>query len=75
MVRSVGDALVDALVGPGHVVMRLVVGQDGTQVCLAEDQHAVQELAAQGADEALADRVVPYRQLRLIRSIGTDVSG
>ena len=40
IVLSVGDALVDALVGPGHVVMRLVVGQDGTQVCLAENQHA-----------------------------------
>jgi hypothetical protein len=27
------------------------------QVCLAEDQDPVEELAAQGADEALADRV------------------
>jgi hypothetical protein len=26
-------------------------------VCLAEDQHPVEELAAQGADQALADRV------------------
>ena len=26
-------------------------------MCLTEDQHAIQELAAQGADEALADRV------------------
>ena len=29
--------------------MRLVFGQDGLQVLLAEDQDAVQELAAQGA--------------------------
>ena len=28
-------------------------------MCLAEDQHAVQHLAAQGADKALADRVHP----------------
>ena len=28
--------------------MRLVLGQDGAQVCLAEDQHMVQHLAAQG---------------------------
>ena len=33
---------------------RLVFGQDGAQVPLAEDQHAVEELSAQGADEALA---------------------
>jgi hypothetical protein len=31
------DVLGDALVWPGGVVVRLVVGQDGTQVCLAED--------------------------------------
>jgi len=38
-------------------VVHLVLGQDGAQMSLAEDQHAVEELAAQGADEALADRV------------------
>src|SRR6516162_2627503 len=52
-----GDALPDALVRPGSVVVRLVFGQDGVQVLLAEDQHAVQKLAAQGADQAFADRV------------------
>jgi hypothetical protein len=47
----------DALVRPGGVAVRLVSGQDGMQVVLlAEDQDAVQELAVQGADEALADR-------------------
>jgi hypothetical protein len=40
----VGDALGDALVRPGGVVVLLVVGQDGAQACLAEDQHPVQEL-------------------------------
>jgi NADPH:quinone reductase-like Zn-dependent oxidoreductase len=54
-----GDALGDALVWPGHVVVRLVVGQDGTQVCLAENQHAIQKFTAQGADQAFADRVHP----------------
>ena len=58
---AVGDALRDALVRPGSVVVRLVFGQDGVQVLLAEDQHAVQKLAAQGADQAFADRVRPRR--------------
>jgi len=34
-----------------------VVGQDGALVSLAVDQHAVQELAAQGAGEAFAGGV------------------
>ena len=37
----VGDALRDALVRPGGVVVRLVFGQDGVQVLLAGDQHTV----------------------------------
>ena len=56
---AVGDALGDALVRPGRVVVRLVLGQDGAQMPLAEDQHPVEEFSAQGADEALADRVHP----------------
>src|SRR5450755_1682683 len=47
----------DALVRPGHLVVGLVVGQDGAQMPLAEDQHADEEFAAQGAGEAFADRV------------------
>jgi hypothetical protein len=42
---------------------------------LAEDQHAVEKLAAQCADEAFASRVAPHRQLHPIRTIGTDGSG
>src|SRR6266704_2277521 len=57
----VGDALGDALVRPGRVVVHLVFGQDGPQMRLAEDKHAVEDLAAQGADEALAGRVHPRR--------------
>jgi hypothetical protein len=38
--------------------VRLVFGQDdGPQVSFAEDQHAIQELSAKGADQAFADRV------------------
>ena len=57
VVFAVGDALGNALVRPGHVVVRLVFRQDGAQVALADDQHAVEELSAQGADKALADRI------------------
>ena len=47
----VGDVLGDALVRPGCVVVRPVLGQDGEQMPFAEDQHAVEQLTAQGADE------------------------
>jgi hypothetical protein len=75
MARAVGDALADALVRPGGVVVLLVFGENGSQVRFAEDQAAVKEFAPQGADEALADRVGPRRQLRPIQMIGTGVSG
>jgi hypothetical protein len=54
---GVGDALGDALVRPGGVVVNLVLDQDRAQVRLAKDQHAVEEFTAQGSDEAFADRV------------------
>jgi len=53
----VGDVLSNALVRPGRIVVRLVLGQDGAQMPFAEDQHAVEQLPAQGADKPLADRV------------------
>jgi transposase len=59
VVVAVGDALTDALVRPGYVVVHLIFSQDCAQVCLAEDQHAIEEFPAQGADQALADRVHP----------------
>ena len=58
-VSGAGDALGDALVRAGRVVVRLVLGQDGAQVLFSEDQDSVQDLAAQGAGEALAGRVHP----------------
>jgi hypothetical protein len=75
IVFTVGDALGDALVRPGRVVVRLVLGQHGAQVRLPEDRHAVEELSAQSADEALADRVAPHRQLHPIRMTGTEGCG
>ena len=41
----VGNALGDAPVRPGGVVVRLVFGQNGAQMSFAEDQCAVQEFA------------------------------
>jgi hypothetical protein len=61
--------------GPGGVVVLLVFGQDGARVRLVQDQGPVRELTARGADEALAGRVAPHRQLHLIRVIGTGASG
>ena len=75
VVFTAGDALGDTLVRPSRVVVHLVFGQDGAQMALPEDQHAVQELPAQGADEALADRVGRRRRLHPIQMIGTGVSG
>ena len=51
---SLGDVLGNALVRPGHVVVRLILSQHGVQMSFAEDQHAVEELTARGADELLA---------------------
>ena len=55
----VRDALGDALVRPGCVVVHPVFSQDGAQMAFPRDQNAVQDLTAQGADEPLADRVHP----------------
>ena len=43
---AAGDTLGNALVRAGRVVVRLVFGQDGAQVLLADDQDAVQEFPA-----------------------------
>ena len=44
MAFTLGDTLGDALVRPSRVVVRLVPGQDGPQMRLTENQHAVEEL-------------------------------
>jgi len=41
----------------------------------AEDQHPVGELGPGGEHEPFGITVAPHRQLHLIRSIGTGVSG
>jgi hypothetical protein len=38
---TVRDALAEALMGPGGVVMLLVVGQDGAQMRLVQDEDPV----------------------------------
>jgi hypothetical protein len=53
---GVGDALDDALVRPGRVVVRLVSGQDCAQVRLAEDQYAVHKLAGDSAGSPASPR-------------------
>src|SRR5271170_921365 len=47
-------------------------GQHGAQMALPEDQYAVQELPAQGADEALANRVHPRSPDGGAQDSGTD---
>jgi hypothetical protein len=54
-----GNPLGDALMRPGRVVVGLVLDQDGAQMRLTEDQHAVEELAAQSTERAFACRVHP----------------
>jgi len=54
-----GNPLGDALMRPARVVVDLVLDQDGAQVHLTGDQYAVEELAAQGTEEAFAGRVHP----------------
>src|SRR5258708_24828569 len=75
VVFTVGYALGDALVWPGRVVMRLVFGQDGAQVALTEDQHAVEELSAQDTctvHSPVGFAVTPPRCIRRVRcSINT----
>jgi hypothetical protein len=67
--------LAEGTVRPGRVVVPQVLGQHPAQVVLVDDQQLVEKFPAQGADDPLADRVAPHRQLRLIRMIGTDASG
>ena len=54
---AAGDAVRDALVRSGRVVMHLVLGQHGPQMRFTENWHAVEDLSAQRTDKALADRV------------------
>jgi hypothetical protein len=71
--RAQWRGLLEGSVRPVSIVKILVLPQHHHQVPLIADQGPVQELAAKGADDPLADRVAPHRQLHLIRMIGTDV--
>jgi hypothetical protein len=51
--------------------MSYVLAEHHGQVAFTEDQGPVQQLSAESPDDALADGVVPHRQLRPIRMIGT----
>jgi len=44
-------------------------------MAFAEDEHPVSDLRPDGEYEPFGMSVAPHRQLHLIRSIGTDVSG
>ena len=60
---------------PVFVVMLRVLSQDLAEVLFPVDKQVVQALTSQRSHIPLRERVVPHRQLHLIRSIGTDVSG
>jgi hypothetical protein len=62
------------LVRPVTVVMDQVLAKHQSQVALIEDQGPVQQLTAEGPDDALTGGIAPHRQLHLIRVIGTDAS-
>src|ERR1019366_6041587 len=63
-VRLRGWELVKGAVWPGGVVVLQVLGQDLAQVALVEDEQPAGDLAAQGADHALADRIRLWRLRR-----------
>jgi hypothetical protein len=75
LVVLVGWSLLAGLVRPVPVVMAGVLAQDRSQVPFAVDEHPVGALGSCAAYPSLGIAVAPHRQLHLIRSIGTDVSG
>ena len=71
---SEGSGLVEGAVRPVVVVMLFVLAQHRCGVPLVDDQHAVEEFAANGADKALGDRVGPWRLLPAVRDDDEAVS-
>jgi hypothetical protein len=59
---DVWGPLTPGLVRPVAVVMDQVLAEHQGQVTLAEDQDPVQQLTAEGPDDALADGVHPWRR-------------
>ena len=70
-----GRAELPAAMGPPPVVVCRILGQDRSQMPLAEDQHPVGDLGPGGEHEPFRVSVAPHRQLHPIRTIGTDASG
>jgi hypothetical protein len=54
------------------VVVELVLAEHGRGVPLVDDQCAVEEFAADGADEAFGDGVGPRRPLLSVASVEGD---
>ena len=78
LVRSavvVGERLAEGAVRSVFVEMVLERVENGCRVSLVDDQGAVEEFAADGADEAFGDGVVPSRRLPLIPTVGPEPSG
>jgi len=73
--RRIRWPLIERSVRPVAVVVRHVLGKHGRQVPLADNQHPVGALAADGAHPALRERIGPRRQLHLIQMIGTGGCG
>jgi hypothetical protein len=64
---EVGRVLVQREVGTRLMVVAEVSGQDAAEVSLAEDEHVVQTLAPDRADEPLREGILP-------RALGGPVS-
>ena len=64
---QVGRVLVEGEVGPHLMVVGEIAGQDAAEVSLAEDEHVIQALAPDRADEPLREGILP-------RALGGPVS-
>ena len=53
LVESSGDALPDALMGPGVIVVIYEFGDEAMQLVVVENKYVVQAFPFEGADEAL----------------------
>jgi hypothetical protein len=62
-------------VRPVIIVVADVLGEHCCQVALADDEHSVQALPADGADPPLGDRVGPSCRMHPIALMGVDLSG
>ena len=57
---EVGSVLVEREMGARLMVVGEVAGQDAAEVSLAENEHVIQALAPDRADEPLRERVLPW---------------